>query len=248
MLSAATQQYDLLRFTLREMTECGRQLRTLGDGAASMEEVASRIVDHLYESLVSGPSKEQASVLVRFFKTHQYSGLPDDLKKVATQGLGGGARPGTKCLTLMATRGIVSEWNSRHKSHSHKAIPLASPEMIRRLPMIAQLLLQLGIEEKIVINPDPELIIDAAQRQYNVFYVPEARGNPFIPDQESFVLQHGVHSIIGFGGVLPSSDMFAVIVFTKVAIPKATAMAFKPFALNTKLALMPFDGSSVFSG
>lgn len=248
MLSATTQQYDLSRLTLREMTECGRILRGLGSGARTMEEVSQRIVNHLYETLVWQPERQPASVLVRFFKTQMMGELPDDLRDIAVKSMHSMPSPTTKCLTLMATRGVLPEWNSRKNSRNHQAIPLTSPEMIQRLPMVAQLLLQLGIKEKILINPDPELILDVAQKSYNVFFVPEAAGNPFIPDQENFVAAHGVHSIIGFGGVLPSSEIFAVIVFTKVPIPKATALAFRPFALNAKLALMPFDGNSIFFG
>lgn len=34
--------YDLANFTIRDMTECGKFLRTLGKSAKSMEDVANR--------------------------------------------------------------------------------------------------------------------------------------------------------------------------------------------------------------
>ncbi len=46
--------YDITNFTIREATGCGKVLRKTGEGARSMEEVAGRVVRHLYDSLVDG--------------------------------------------------------------------------------------------------------------------------------------------------------------------------------------------------
>ncbi len=43
---------DLRRFTLGDMTELGSALRRLGEGAESMEEVATAVARHLYTFLV----------------------------------------------------------------------------------------------------------------------------------------------------------------------------------------------------
>jgi len=51
----------------------------------------------------------------------------------------------------------------------------------------------------------------------------------------------GIRSVIGFGGMLPSGNLFAVILFTKVPIPRETADLFRPLALSVKLAILPFD-------
>lgn len=61
--------YDLINFTIRDMTECGRFLRKAGDGATSMEEAAGRIVTYLYDNLLDGRSGERGCALVRCFKT-----------------------------------------------------------------------------------------------------------------------------------------------------------------------------------
>ena len=52
-------------------------------------------------------------------------------------------------------------------------------------------------------------------KTYNVFHVPEAFDNPLIPAQEDFVLPYRIKSVLGFGGLLPSGDIFAVILFLK---------------------------------
>ncbi len=80
--------YDLTNFSLREITECGRVVRTMGEGASSMEEVACRIVNYLYGTLINGQTGEQACTLVRFFKTQAYEYLDSELKDFALNSLG----------------------------------------------------------------------------------------------------------------------------------------------------------------
>jgi len=78
------------------------------------------------------------------------------------------------------------------------------------------------------------------------FHVEEAAGSSYVPAQEAFVLPFGVRSVLGFGGMLPSGDLFATIVFATVHIPPAVAKLFAPLSLNVKLCLLPFDGGGVF--
>ena len=69
--------FDLAHFTLRDMTELGSVLRKLDQGAQSMEEVANRVVRHLYQHLGDADTGAHSCALVRFFKTHAYGGLDD---------------------------------------------------------------------------------------------------------------------------------------------------------------------------
>jgi hypothetical protein len=111
--------------------------------------------------------------------------------------------------------------------------------------MVMRLVQQLGIDIQQVVRPDAKLILDLEQRTFNVFHVERASGSEFIPAQD-FVRQHSIASVLGFGGLLPSGDMFAVVMFTKVPVSRQIADLFKPVALNVKLALLPF-GEKVFS-
>jgi hypothetical protein len=240
--------YDLYRFTLREMTECGAALRRLGAGAKTTEETAGKIVRYLYDHLLDRQMGERACVLVRFFKTHPFEGLDPQLRRFALNILAQPPEsPGMTCLTLLATAGVRPEWNSRECSVGHQAIPLTSTEMIQRAPMVSQLIQQLGLEVTTVLRPDPALVVDFAQRTFNVFHVPEAVGNPYIPAQEEFVVPFGVRSVLGFGGILASGNLFAIILFSKVHIAHETADLFKPLALSAKLAVLPFAEDRTFA-
>jgi len=236
-----------LKFTSQDMSAFGDALRTMDQGANSMEMVANRVVRYLFENLVDRDTGERACVLVRFFKTHPYIDLDHELQQVVVRTLG--RQPSsdrTRCLTLVATIGEQPEWCSRQSSLSHRAIPLESPEMILRSPMISQLISQLGLDLASVVEPDPNLVVDLERKTYNVFYVPQAIGSAYVSDQEEFVKRFGVQSVLGFGGMLALGDLFAVILFSRLQISKDTAHMFTPLALSTKIALLPFVNKAVF--
>jgi len=81
--------------------------------------------------------------------------------------------------------------------------------------------------------------MDMAQTTYNVFYLPEAAGNKYVPAQEDFVIPFGVSSVLGFGGILPSGNLFVIIMFSRVPISPRTAEMFRTLALSVKIAVLP---------
>ena len=152
-----------------------------------------------------------------------------------------------RCLTLLGTIGDEEQWNSRARSAGHKAIPLASAEMVSGIPMIARLINQFGIDLGAVMRPDPMLIGDLSKKTFNTFYVPDTVGSPYIPFQDDFVIRYGIKSVLGFGGVLSSGELFVVIMFSKVSIPSKTAEVFNRMANFVKDAVEPFVGNKVFA-
>jgi two-component system, NtrC family, sensor kinase len=239
--------YDIQKMTLRDMSECGLALRSLGNDALSMEEVSNNIIQYLYNNFVDSSSNKKACVLIRFFKTHSYQELTPNLQEYASGILSDRIIPNNlKCLTMLATAGEMPEWNSRHESVGHKAIPLANEDAIARIPMISQLIQQLGLNPGTVVQPDLDFLADLEQKMYNVFYVPNALDSPYIPSQTSFVVPFNVKSVIGFGGLLPSGNMFTVLIFLRVAIPPMIVNLFRPLALNIKMVILPFDDGCIF--
>lgn len=240
MVTPTKEAYDLDHFSLKDMTECGMALRKMGKGATCLEEVAQKSVEYLFDTLVSGQLEGKACTLVRSFMTVDYELLPDDLKEAARSGKKD--KPSdTRCLVLMGSRGIKVEWNDRHLSKHHKAMALNSAEFVKGLPMIAELMTQLGVDVAKVVAPGPKFLIQEKNRNFNVFHVPDAANAAAIPDQENFVKPHQIKSVVGYGGLLPSGSMFCVVLFMHAGVSHQTALAFRPFALNTKIALLPFD-------
>jgi two-component system NtrC family sensor kinase len=239
--------FDLSRFSLSDMTRCGMELRRLGARASGMEEVGERVVRYFYEHLRSPDLGQPACVLVRVFVTQQFSELDVGQRSFVESVLGSGAvAPNLKCLTLLATAGDEPDWNSRRTSSAHKALPLTSEESVARSPMIAQLIRQLGVDIGALLASDSRLLLDLDQHTFNVFHVADAKGSSYIPAQQEFVIPHGVQSVLGFGGILPNSELFATILFTRVPVGRSTADMFRPLALNQKLAMLPFVDRRVF--
>lgn len=239
--------FALEDFTLTQMLELGSSLREIGTKAKCMKDAADLIVRHLYESLISGETGHRSCALVRFFKTHAFGQLDEDLRQFARARLARAVEtPAMKCLVLLATAGDRPEWNSTTASKGHRAIPLPNEDAIINAPMISQLLSQMGLSPEALLGTDSSLMLDTEKTNFNVFHVPEARGNPYVPAQD-FVVAYGVKSALGFGGLLPSRNVFAVILFSKTPIPRATAELFKTLGLMTRLAISPFDTNRVFA-
>ncbi len=239
--------YDLQKFTLRDMSECGLALRHLGKNAGSMEEASNKIIQYLYHNLVDRESRENLCVLVRFFKTQSYGELTPDLQEYVRSRLDNQIPDyHLKCLILLASAGEMPEWNVRDKSSKYKAIPLVNEQAIASIKMMHQLMQQLGLNLNNIVQPDPNLLADLEQRMYNVFYVPDALDSPYIPAQTSFVIPFNIKSVLGFGGILPSGNMFVIITFLKVSIPRTNIDLLRPLALNVKLAILPFEGDKIF--
>lgn len=230
------------------MAQCSMVLRDLGASATSMEETAQGIVDYLYEHLLNRETSGMDCALVRLFKTHKYGDLDEHLKAYVKDRLpDADISPDMKCMVMLATRGECEAWNYRARSQRHQAIPLPSADLVERMPMVSQLLGQMGFDISQLLHPETKIILAPEEYTYGVFNVHDAVGSPIIPDQENFVIRFGIKSVLGFGAMLPSGNMFAVIIFAKVPIPRGTAELFRTLALSTKIALVPFDGVRVFS-
>jgi len=238
--------YDLTAFTLEDMTTCGAALRQLGAGAASMEEAANRTVRYIYEHFVDADG-QLATALVRFFITMPYRDLNTDLRQHVDLFLG--CPPddlNLKCQTLLATIGDNPAWHSRLNSRYYKVHPLTA-RIVDVNPMFAQVSEMFGIVLEKAITRDPDLLLDLERQTYNIFHVPDALGNEYIPDQADFVVPYGIRSVLGFYGLLPSGNLFTVIIFAKVAITRDMTAYFRPLALNVKTAILPFDATAVFT-
>ncbi len=255
--------FSIETFSLQDMTELSGEIRELGNGARTQEEIADRIVHHLFDGFTLKKSGEKAFALVRFFISLPYLDLEPPLKRYveSRHAEHRDLRPDTRCLTLLATCGQLEEWCDRTRSHEHRAIPIDSPDLATELPMIALLCKQFGFESNagadvVLTHPDrqshsvaiveSDVVMDQDQATFNVFFVPEALGSPYIYAQEEFVKPYGIKSVLGFGGILSAGQIFAVILFSRASIKREVAQRFKPLALSAKNALLQVPQDKVF--
>ncbi len=240
--------FDLTKFSLQDMSEIGDALQQLELKAKNIDELSDMMVRYFFDNLVDTQSDEKSSVLVRFFMTYPYSSLDTELQQSADKMLG--RKPvdqDMKCLKLLATAGVQPEWNSTIHSKDHRVIPLQNEEKVKKIfYMIYEFIDQMGMDISNVLNPDTKLSSELEERIFNVYHVPEALGNPHIPAQKEFVVPFRVKSLMGFGGMLPTGNLFILIIFSKAKIPRNTANLFKNIALHVRMAALPFVNEKIF--
>ena len=242
--------YDLTNFSQDDMYKCAIALRNMDSGSKSMEEVSNRIVRYLYEHLIDGQTGKPACALVRLFKIHPYGDLNDELQKAAFRiAKSNFINPSTKCLTLLATAGDEPQWNSRNTSNGHKAIPLLDKDFVSQVPMISRLIQEFGLDIDTVLAPTPEVLADLESHTFSVFYVPNALESPYIPSKKEFVIPYKIKSVLGFGGMLSSGELFAIILFAKTWISHNTATdSFKWISAYARIPVASFENKVIFSG
>jgi hypothetical protein len=223
-------------FDVDDVRECGDVIRKLGEGVDSMEAAAQQIARYLYDELGTADGGH-AFPLVRVYKTHAYGKLPPALRDFAA-GVHGDVPPeDVRCLTLLGTAGDEPAWNDRRQSSGHQAIPLPSEHVVEQLPMVLQLITQLGLDVNMVVRPDPDTVRQLSQRTYDVFHVPDAATSPYVPAKE-FVAAHGIRSALGFGGMLYTGDFYAVVMFARVPVSSDLAQMLKILALPVRVPLL----------
>lgn len=240
--------YNLQEFGFADIMSCRQRIRQLFDREIrTVAEAAERTVNFFHDEFIDD-SGAPACALVRFFKTHLYSKLDPELRDYTREitPQADELADTLRCLTLVASRGVEAEWNSPATSENHRVIPLTSIEVVEQAPMISQLITEMGLEIVDVVQPSRALILEHNDT-YKVFHVPVAAGSPYIVAQKEFVEPYGIQSVLGFGGLLSSGDMFAVIMFSKVPISAEVADGFRIVGLNLKLSILPYLRAPLFS-
>lgn len=227
-------RYDLTRLAQPDIDRCSAVLDALIGEAASTEAAAAATCRHFAEALAGGEG-QPACVMARAYVTHPYGGLPPDLQRWAKRAFGTVAitppEPGMRCLVLLASVGDEPEWNDRRHSKGHQAIPLPSPHVVQRAPMIARMMREFGLDIDRMARPATRLTSAPGETE-GVFHVESAAGSPFIPAQAGFVDRYGIASVLGFGGLLPSGELFCIILFTRVQVSGSAAERFRELAVT----------------
>jgi hypothetical protein len=68
-------------------------------------------------------------------------------------------------------------------------------------------------------------------------------GSAHIPAQREFVERYDIQSVVGFGGLLGSSELFALILFSRDRIPVKRATRFRTIAVDVRSSSFTFDES-----
>ncbi|MFC6093073.1 ATP-binding SpoIIE family protein phosphatase [Saccharothrix lopnurensis] len=225
-------------FGLSDMVEVAAVLRGAAERAPDFVAAAEAVVHRLREGFVDEHG-EPVLQLVRVFATRRFADLAGDVRELVLAGAAEPPAPDLRCLTLEATAGVEPDWNDPARSRAHRVIPLPDAEAVAGAPMISTLVDELGVRPADVAAGS----FADAEGRFGVFHVPVAAGSDRVPDQD-FVAAHGIASALGFGGVLPSGDLFCVVLFSRVPIPTDAAELFRAVAVSVRAGLLahPWNG------
>lgn len=199
------------------------------EAAASLEEAAQGFVDQLYT-----PFADEI-VLLRLFMTVRYRDLSEGNRRfvdarASELGVIEGIADHTPVLTLLGSRGREPAWNDHRQSQHHLGIPLVSEAFVAEIPMVSQLLRQLGLQVDWLDRTGGDLTL-----RDGLFYVADAtqakddQGRDIIPRQD-FVAQYGVKTVFGLGGryLLGEKNLLSTIAFCNTDLAAETARLLLP--------------------
>ncbi len=200
--------------------------------STSLQEAAQLLVDACFEEF------KESLVLVRIFATFPYAKLPDFNRRfarnlAAEMGHEDELTDTTPVLSLLGTRGVEPEWNDWTKSEGHLGIPMLSRESVQGIPMMAQMLKDLGLGLDWLSVPEGNEIAESRGHTGGVFLVPDAKtstdaqNRKIIPGQD-FVEKYGVKTVFGNGArsAVQSNEFIVSIFFTRQSLDKNTAHRF----------------------
>ena len=131
-------------------------------------------------------------------------------------------------------------------SLSSVGAPSQDVAMVESAPVLAGLIVQMGLEARHVVRPLDDPLLYTSQPGFNVFHVENAAGSGYLPAQQTFVAPYGIRKVVGMGCLMPNGELFAVILFSCIHIPREVATLFRTLALSVKLAFLPFAPNRVF--
>lgn len=205
-----------------------------GRGPQTVAEIANRTTSLLFDA-IRDRRGQHGLALVRLYRTYPARALTAAERAFVTDASLPDDAP---CLVLEASRGLRFAWNDPERSQAHRVIPLPDVAAVKRLPMVSALLDQLGVDVGPLVRGDIDILLGAKERQFGVFFVPEAVGSPHIPAQAEFVDTYGIASAFGFGGILADGSIFTVVAFSLHTLKEASIRPFELFALHVRLALL----------
>jgi len=144
----------------------------------------------------------------------------------------------TPCLALLATGGDRPAWGDRRASHNHQALPLNGAEALQRVPLALAVLRDL-------VGAGGAQRDQSGRPRLVVHPVPRATGSPLVPAQW-LIERHSVTAALGLGGLLPTGEAFAVVLFSRAPLPPSAAADFAPLAHALHSLLAPLAAAPLF--
>ena len=222
-------QMPFNQLSIAEIINLSEHFKKKCTGFSSFEEVAQGLMAIFGSTFITEGGKNSV-VLSRFFKSCTYGELPDDIRDyIRNKSTEKNFSSNDKYLTLLGSYGELDNWKDRKLSKNYIAMPIHSEHMLEKFPMLSAVFNQIGLKPFRLKQTDKSIIMNGDYKQYGVFCVENADGSKQIPAQAEFVRPYSVKSVFGFGGIYSTSNVYAVIIFSKERISREIAKLFLGF-------------------
>lgn len=223
-------------------------------GCAHLEGAAQSCASLLYETFNPPP------VLVRLYGTIPFADLPRDNREFVSRlaeekGIARLIDRGTPVLSLLGSRGARPAWNDRRLSKGHVGIPLCAASFVESVPIVARLLIEMGMGLKWIDARDLGAVPGVMDGGLSgLFYVKDARtamdmGGRHIIAEQDFVVEHDVRTVFGVGGSYVGGMLVVLLVFTQEIVDRSVVQRLVPIVNVFKSATIgPVMRGSFFSG
>ncbi len=207
-----------------------------------LADAAQMFTDVLYAEL------QESAVLFRLFVTVPFASLGEHEKGFATaladvRGFRKELSDETEVVCLLGSAGRRAQWNERHQSQKHLAIPLAQASFIQTIPVVARLMSDMDTGIDWLDKQKGRILVKSFGTMARLLYVEDAStgktsdGFQLIPDQD-FVKENGVKTVVGLGGAYLNRSVVTVLLFTNETIPRQKVEKFMPVINTFKVATM----------
>ena len=227
---------DLRHFSLGDMTRMGRDLRDLGVNAGNMENVSQQIVNYMQSALIDAETKEPACMM-----SNLYMSCPNEIEPFhPTPHQNGQALEESWQLMLMATAGLPANDQTNKASLVPPILPMLSAQSVAQYPIWETILTQMGMPVDYLVQKDRRFALELATTSFNLILIPNFKDKPELFQSEARYIFQQVETLFGLGGMLPSGQLFVLLMFSKIAVHDEMIELFQPLALSLKLAFLPY--------
>jgi hypothetical protein len=182
-------------------------------------------------------------VLARMFAVLPLSSLPEREQTRGRQAVSDDPRlaPETRVLSLLGTAGHDKTWNDRARSKGHLAVPLLDRAFVEGAPMIAKLLVDLGVDLGAIDTRLPIASRRMLGGNNGTFFVADAqsavdsRGRRVI-GAEDFVSRYAIRTVFGMGGAYLDGAIVVAIFFTNEVVDRLIVDRLPSLISNFKMA------------
>jgi hypothetical protein len=230
----------LCETTVNSINALRRTIAQALQAPQSLEEASQTFVNILFEEF------EESIAVIRLFVTIPFGKLPEAIQTSVLRTADVPRQPLANTTPTLMLLGLHEAEEFRNAKH-YFGIPLISPATVEAIPMIAQLLQELGFPFKQPLRraaskqESEEIETSSIGFLSGLFYVPDAQNAVNAKGQRILsVLDQGgiynhtatdeVETIFGIGGAYVSGPFIATVIFSREPLDRVLVERFMPLA------------------